>query len=139
MQPTVIVNNQQSAIDVSIDIPNVTLAIIRHLNLTIDHMEITLLSKSAMIQLNQDHFDLAMPTDTISINLGDDTTITGDIYLCPDVIGLNAKKYTQPFDKEFYLVLIHSILHLAGHQDDTPEHYRQMTEYQERILHDLNL
>ena len=134
----VVINNEQDTVTVSLNIPDYIKKICAHLDLSYEHLEITLLSKDAITQLNQDYFDHHVPTDTISFNLTPDASITGDVYLCPAVILENSTTYSLDFDEELKIVLIHSILHLIGYADDTPENYTLMKESQDRIYQQLN-
>jgi len=134
----VVINNEQDTVSISLNIQDYIEKVCAHLDLTYDHIEITLLSKDAIAQLNHDYFDQHLPTDTISFNLTPDAEITGDIYLCPAVIFENAGTYSSDFDEELKIVLIHSILHLMGHADDTPEDYDRMKKSQDHIYNQLN-
>ena len=138
MIPNMEINNQQTSVDISFDIETYVSAICSHLDLQFDHLEITLLSKEAISEMNLEYFDHDSPTDTISFNLTPDSTVTGDIYLCPDVILQNSSTYSSEFNEELKIVLIHSILHLMGYTDDTPENYTHMKETQENIYQELN-
>ena len=57
-----------------------------------------------------------------------------DIYINLDTIQTNAIQYKQSLEKELKLVLIHSILHLIGFTDDTPEAFNKMTDKQTMLL-----
>ena len=108
-------------------------------NISFDHIEITFLMPSDSAQMNQQYFDNPVPTDTITLRLSEAPLITGDIYLCPDVIHNNAKDYQSSTDKELKIVLIHSILHLIDYTDDTPESAKVMAEKQHEIYRQLQL
>ncbi len=70
-------------------------------------------------------------TDTISFNFNaDNEPVEGEIYLSIDRIRDNDQRLQIPFVEEFANVLIHSILHLLGYNDDTPRNRRQMQALQ---------
>jgi len=70
-------------------------------------------------------------TDTISFNFNaDNEPIEGEIYLSIDRIRDNARRLQVPFIRELANVIIHSILHLLGYNDDTPRNQRQMEALQ---------
>ncbi|RAP24042.1 rRNA maturation RNase YbeY [Candidatus Marinamargulisbacteria bacterium SCGC AG-343-K17] len=138
MIPNMEINNQQTTVDISLDIESYVITLCTHLGLQFDHLEITLLSKEAISKMNLEYFDLDTPTDTISFNLTPEAAITGDIYLCPDIILANATTYLSDFNEELKIVLIHSMLHLMGYTDDTPENYSHMKNTQEKIYQELS-
>ena len=63
-----------------------------------------------------------------------DAPITGDVYLCPYVIKKNAQTYNASFSDEFKTVIIHSVLHLMGMNDDTNDAFLAMKKKQDHIL-----
>jgi len=134
----VVINNHQDSIPIDLDIESYIRAICSHLSIQFDLIEITMLPKDSMATMNNNYFKQSIPTDTISFNLTPEAAITGDVYICPEVIEENSKTYSLSFDQELKTVLIHSILHLLGHHDDTDEHYLKMKELQETIYHQLN-
>ena len=84
------------------------------------------------------YFNIDSATDTISFNLTPEEAITGDVYLSPKVILDNSREYNTTFKTEFKTVIIHSILHLTGVEDDSKEQFQQMKIKQEEILEKLN-
>lgn len=134
----IIINNTQDSISIDLDIESYIRAICNHLSLEFELIEITMLPKDKMASMNKEYFQQFLATDTISFNLTPDGSITGDIYICPDVIKENSKTFSSSFDQELKTVLIHSILHLLGHEDDTDDRYLKMKALQEKIYHQLN-
>ena len=79
-------------------------------------------------ELKNKYFSQNVLTDTISFNLeekGD--PIDGEIYISLERVAENAKLYKQKFDKEIKRVIIHSILHLTGINDQTEDEKNRMT------------
>ena len=109
-------------------------SICQHLKINVQHIEVTLLPIKEIQQMNLEYFKKNTPTDTISFNLTPEEAITGDIYINLDTIQTNAIQYKQSLEKELKLVLIHSILHLIGFTDDTPEAFNKMTDKQTMLL-----
>ena len=131
--PQLVVNNQQS-IAIPFDISPYVDRVCSHLTIEFSTIEITLFSPADMAQLNQQYFNQGIPTDTISFNLSPEDLITGDIYLCPSVIQENAVDYKHSFEKEFKIVIIHSLLHLINYTDTTPETAAQMAAKQTEVF-----
>ena len=106
------------------------------MNISADHIEITLMSSTDIQQLNHDYFDNNCPTDTITFNLDGHDKITG-IYVCPDVIQSNAIEWNTDLEEEFKIVLIHSILYLIGYTDTTEATFSKMKSKQIEIYNAL--
>ena len=73
-------------------------------------------------KLKKEYFSVDMLTDTISFNLEEKgEAIDGEIYISIERVAENSKIFEQDFDKEYKRVIIHSILHLLGFDDQTAE------------------
>jgi len=76
-------------------------------------------------------FGIDQLTDTISINYNEiDQPVEGEIYLSLDRIEDNAHTFKVSFEKELALVIIHSVLHLLGYNDDNLNDKKQMQALQ---------
>ena len=136
----IFINNEQDEepLPLGLNIEEYVSKILNYLQLTIDYIEITLLSSDSIQTLNHDYFKIDQPTDTISFNLTPEELITGDLYLCPATIRKNANEFNTTYITEFQLVLIHSILHLTGKEDESEADYVDMKQTQEQILSELS-
>jgi probable rRNA maturation factor len=74
-------------------------------------------------QLNHQHMGQASPTDVLSFPLDDPSEgdsfgfrpHVGDIVVCPEVAARQAAGHAGTFEAEMHLLIIHSALHLLGH------------------------
>jgi probable rRNA maturation factor len=88
---------------------------------------------AAMTLLNEAHMDKQGPTDVLSFPIEDAVPGSppqrdpdgpplhlGDIFVCPEVVGTNAKTAGVSVDDELSLMVVHGVLHLLGydHVDD---------------------
>ena len=136
--PFIQINDEQADTDeVPLDLLAFANQLSHHLALNFHYIEITLLSEQDIKSLNTEYFKVNEATDTITFNLTPNEAITGDIYLCPSIIKKNALKFNCSYEKEFRIVLIHSFLHLIGHDDQTLESFDTMKQKQEAIYEDL--
>ncbi|MCD6101073.1 MAG: rRNA maturation RNase YbeY [Candidatus Marinimicrobia bacterium] len=86
-------------------------------------------------ELKKKYFGEDLLTDTISFNFNQkNEPVEGEIYISIDRIKENAKDYNESFDRELVRVLIHSILHLFGYEDQTPQGKKQMEALQNFYL-----
>jgi probable rRNA maturation factor len=98
-------------------------------------------SAKKMVELNKELFNSFLYTDVVSINSPTSnnqypTTNLGDIYICPEVIFENAKKYDVSYNEELTRVIIHGILHLIGYDHHKPfgKSREKMFKVQEELL-----
>ncbi len=63
--------------------------------------------------------------------------LLGDVVISTETTKRQAKEYNQPLLKEFYLYLIHGLLHLLNYKDETPRDYQNIKEKQEQLLKEV--
>ena len=86
-------------------------------------------------KLKKQYFSADMLTDTISFNLEEKgEAIDGEIYISLERVVENSKIFGQGFDKEYKRVIVHSILHLLGFDDQTSEDKIKMTQLEDYYL-----
>ncbi len=78
---------------------------------------------------------MVMMMVAISFNLEEKgEAIDGEIYISLERVAENSKIFEQDFDKECKRVIIHSILHLLGFDDQTSEDKIKMTQLEDYYL-----
>ena len=65
------------------------------------------------------------------------SNLLGDVVISTETAKRQAKECNQPFLKEFYLYLIHGLLHLLNYKDETPQDYRDIKKRQEQLLKEV--
>ena len=91
-------------------------------------------------KLKIEYFGQDVLTDTITFNLNEaGDPIEGEAYLSIDRIKENAQKLDISFRDELANVVIHSVLHLIGYEDDTPENRKEMVKLQQFYLEAIDL
>ena len=133
----IIINNIIN-LDISFDLQDYASKVCRLLSLDIHLLEFTLLPSQDIKKMNNEHFKNDVPTDTISFNLSTNELITGDVYLCTDVIKKNSVEYGESFEKELKIVIIHSILHIIGYEDNDEKARKEMLLKQNQIYQQLS-
>ena len=136
MQINITLNNQCN-FNAPFSIVNWVQEVCKHLDLSIEHIEVTLLTTHDIQKMNSQYFKNDVGTDTITFNLDSHENIIGDIYLCPEVIHNNSDTWGTSLEKEFKLVIIHSILHLIGYTDDSVHTNEIMEKKQTKIYNEL--
>lgn len=109
-------------------------------------VSVLLCDDATIARLNQDYRGKDGPTDVLSFAQDDSDEdfgppveasgrfIAGDIVVAPDQVKENALRFGVDFDQELKRVLIHGILHLAGHDHETNSETEPMLILQEEIL-----
>lgn len=83
-------------------------------------------TKEEILEINREFLNHNYLTDIISFDNSFLNRISGEIYICPEVIESNAKKYKVTFKGELNRVLVHGVLHLIGYDD--------MSDYEIEIM-----
>lgn len=90
-----------------------------------DEVAIHFVTKEASGKIHERYFGDPSPTDCMSFPMddqGEEPRVLGEVFVCPAV----AKDYctaggTLPLNEEVALYVIHSLLHLMGHDDQEDE------------------
>ncbi|HEX3463840.1 MAG TPA: rRNA maturation RNase YbeY [Candidatus Elarobacter sp.] len=119
-------------------------------------VSLTFVRDPAMRELNREHRGKDAPTDVLSFPLHDPTAfdrtgrtrpharstaadgaerMLGDIVISVDTALRQAAEYDAPLEREVQRLLIHAVLHLAGHDHMEPNE-RAVMEAEERRLAD---
>lgn len=81
------------------------------------------------------------PTNVISFpndaEMGEDTDYLGDILLCPGILNEEAKAQGKTQEAHWAHLVIHSILHLLGHDHHTEAEAKRMETIEIRLLSTL--
>ncbi len=111
-------------------------------------VSVSLVSRDAMSELNRRHRHVQGPTDVLSFPLWETegrfapppewmSVPLGDIVICTDVVEGNAQANGCSFAEEFFLVMIHGLLHLFGMNHDTLESKERMWRLQQYLLESM--
>ncbi len=92
--------------------------------------------------LNLQFLGIDAPTDVLSFPAQEPDPETGHVYLGDVIISLpraaaQAASAGHPLQNEVQLLVIHGILHLLGHDHDTPEMKSEMWQVQADLLDKL--
>ncbi len=104
-------------------------------------VEVNLIGDSEMTKLNFQFRGKKYPTDVLSFPWSDDNFVPspylGQIYICPPQIKRQAKELGIAVKTEFARMLVHGLLHLAGHEHGEVAEAKKMFGLQESILKNL--
>jgi len=97
-------------------------------------------SENAMRDLNKLYLGVDAPTDVLSFPAEDPAgevppdALLGDLAICLPYAARNAAKEGRTAAAEVGLLLVHGVLHLLGHDHDTPERKKVMWAETKRLL-----
>ncbi len=103
-------------------------------NQTIQSLSIIICSDSKLLEINKEFLNHDYYTDTITFDYTENKGLIGEIYLSIDRIRENAKTLKVSIIKETHRVLSHSLLHLCGYFDKTPEQKSVMRSKEDKYL-----
>ena len=117
-----LVNDQQVAVDEN-RLTGMALSTLTSLGAN-GEMTITLVPPERIAQLNEEWMGLEGPTDVLSFPVDGlvkearaEPILIGDVVICPEV----ARRAGDDLQSELDLLVVHGVLHLLGHDHDTPE------------------
>lgn len=97
-------------------------------------VNIIVCSDNYLRNLNRDYLQHDYFTDVISFNYDVPGCLTGDVFLSIDRVEANALEFKVPAIDELHRVMVHGVLHLAGHNDATPALRSAMKKKEDHYL-----
>ena len=102
-------------------------------------LSIAFVSRRTIAGMNRRHLGHHGDTDVITFALGRPTPaapLVGDIYVAPDVVREQARRWRVPVREELARVVVHGVLHAIGHEhpDGEGREHSKMWKRQERWL-----
>ena len=90
-----------------------------------------------ILRINRQFIGHDYYTDHIGFDYSQGSIIAGDTYISLDTVASNAELFGTDYTHELHRVVIHSILHLCGIDDKTPEERAVMENAENRALAEL--
>ena len=88
--------------------------------------------------LKIEYFNEDILTDVLTFPLRNDTILESEIYISVDRAIDNAKDNNVTLQNEIMRLIVHSLLHLLGYNDDTKERKDEMFLKQEDYINQLS-
>ena len=95
---------------------------------TLGDLNIIFCSDSYLLELNQKYLSHETFTDIITFDYGEDSKISGDIFISIERITENAAVFKVNFEDELLRVMAHGVLHLCGYKDKQKTDKTVMTD-----------
>ncbi|HUS57790.1 MAG TPA: rRNA maturation RNase YbeY [Planctomycetota bacterium] len=104
-------------------------------------VSIVFAGRRTITELNRRYFGKDTETDVIAFPLHDslpgDRDFLGEVVVCTHVAIDEAARRKLDAKDELYLYVAHGLLHLLGHDDDTPERRRKMNARARAIVRSI--
>jgi probable rRNA maturation factor len=100
-------------------------------------LSVLLVTPSHMRRLNARFAGDDYPTDVLAFPMmeeDEDTTVLGDVVMCPQVARNNARKLGHSLDRELDTLCVHGILHLLGYDHQGVEDGSRMDQRVAEVL-----
>lgn len=111
------------------------LTLLKTEKIQVDHINYVFCSDEYLLLINQKFLEHDTYTDIITFQYTkQNEPVVADIYISVDRVKENAKRYGSSFAKEFYRVLFHGALHLAGYKDKSLSDTQTMRKKEDHYL-----
>ena len=101
-------------------------------------IELVYVDEDEIVRINHEFLDRDYITDIITFRYDDnDQAIEGTLYCCAPRIAEQSAEFEDDLNTEFLRVFVHGLIHLAGHNDQTPDDKKQMTDLEDQYLNAL--
>ena len=104
-------------------------------------LSILVIGEEHMRKLNSRFAKNDYATDVLAFPMleGDeDSTMVGDVVLCPDVAKSNAEKLDHSLDRELEVLVVHGTLHLLGYDHKVASEKERMDKRVSEVLDEFN-
>ncbi len=136
-----------SQTDIKLEHKNID-KIFKNIHKTINQVQkwtinIVFVDKKSIKKLNKDYRAIDKVTDVLSFHYFSDFSklktkeIAWEIVICEEVLKNQALEYKSSQEKEFYTILIHSILHILWYDHEKDIDYEIMSKLENKIYEEV--
>ncbi len=97
-------------------------------------LSIAFVDKEKMLEVNEEFRSVSSPTDVLAFNLSDNTGLSGEIVISPQVAQENSEDAGTSFAEEVELLLVHGILHVLEYDHTTDDGANKMFSRQQQLM-----
>lgn len=109
-------------------------------NVTFIYLELVYVDEDEIVRINKEHLNRDYITDIISFRYDEsnNNAIEGTLFCCAQRIDEQSHEFATDPTTEFYRIIIHGLLHLAGYDDQTKKGKTEMTQLENETLEQIN-
>ena len=97
-------------------------------------ISIVFCSDEYLLDVNKQYLNHDYYTDIVTFDYGEDSVISGDLFISIDRVRENAVTFDTTFQRELFRVVFHGILHLIGYNDKTDKEKKVMRSKEDFYL-----
>ncbi len=101
---------------------------------SIGELSIVFCDENAILEANRRYLNHDYPTDIITFDDSEGSTLNGDLLIGVTVVCENAERFEQMFHVELLRVMVHGVLHLMGYKDKTKQEQQAMRMRENQAL-----
>lgn len=102
------------------------------------NISIIFCSDEYLLDINKQYLNHNYYTDIVTFDYGENSVISGDLFISIDRVKENAADFDVTFKKELFRVVFHGILHLVGYNDKTDEEKKEMRRKEDYYLEEVD-
>ena len=95
-------------------------------------------SDAYLLEINKQYLNHNYYTDIVTFDYGENSVISGDLFISVDRIIENAENFNVTFKEELFRVVFHGVLHLVGYNDKSAEEQKEMRQKEDFYLREVD-
>ena len=109
------------------------------------YVSVIFVNNKEIKNINKEYRNIDKETDVLSFALEDDTIsvsnirVLGDIIVSLDKVLEQSKLYEHSYEREFFFLVVHGLLHLLGYDHENKEDEIKMFSMQDEILKEFKI
>lgn len=91
-------------------------------------------SVEKILSINKQFLNHDFSTDVIAFDYSEGKHLSGDVFICQEVVEKNAYDYAQTVENETLRVLCHALFHLCGYKDKSDKDLAEMRLVEDKAI-----
>ena len=101
---------------------------------TIKNLYYNYVSVEKIQSINNQFLNHDYPTDVIAFDYCEDKDLSGEVFVCQQIVEQNAVNYSQTTENETLRVLCHALFHLCGYKDKESKDLADMRSAEDKAI-----
>ena len=100
----------------------------------IKNLHYNFVSAEKIQSINKRFLNHDYPTDVIAFDYCEDKSLSGEVFVCKQIVEQNAVNYSQTLENETLRVLCHALFHLCGLKDKNSKDLAVMRSAEDKAI-----
>ena len=101
---------------------------------SIKNLQYNYVSLEKIQSINSQFLNHDYPTDVIAFDYCEDKELSGEVFVCQEIVKQNAISYSQTIENETLRVLCHALFHLCGYKDKNSKDLAVMRSAEDKAI-----